>query len=103
MTEPPGAALTAALSKAAELGYSAITSKSVLAMLTAAQPHYAAAERQRIGRELLKRHPSARNDWGAYCEACWTEGGFRAAYPCDEALALADLLGDDRQQDEVAP
>ncbi len=48
MNEPPGAALTAALSKAAELGYSAITTKSVTALLGAAAPLIAAAERDRL-------------------------------------------------------
>ena len=42
---------------------------------------------------LAKRHAMIPSEWGGgYCGTCWVKGGSRAAWPCEEMLAIAALL-----------
>jgi hypothetical protein len=62
------------------------------AALEAVAPVIAAAERESILGELLKRHRPVGSEWGHSCMTCWTRGGGRAAWPCAESLAIGALL-----------
>jgi len=57
-----------------------------------AEVNAAAEERRRLVRDLLKRHRPLESDWGPSCGICWVRGGSRAAWPCAEGVALADLM-----------
>lgn len=42
---------------------------------------------------LAKRHAMIPSEWGGgLCGTCWTKGGSRAAWPCAEILAIAEIL-----------